>query len=926
MYFLKVDFKSNGSLTNYYESGSEGNILINDSLLKGCSSNVICVDPIKLMKAEENLPKFVYLTNSIVTSKDYYTIYAVVLTSITNVYSKLTRKEVISKIIVDALVKGEIVSNEKEVLGVNEVDLDTFIDFECVTKYDSHYSTKNASELNITGYLRFDDIIKDVPSDISYWNKISKDYGRINSEFNSFIDNSIYKKAIKNLRKNNFYAHKGIYKVLARTINELDKVISPIVKDLYKKGRANTESYSVLDVINCMQYENVTYDKISNVVKLNVGGTLVLWIDTPNILYNEFEKNISNEPETQEYQKHLNQFYDENNEDEEENDEPRNEDTQESREKKKQIERMYKSYSDKLRKYNISRNILHSQCPSGSSNLYMARNFYRNFSVLKEYNLEALKSDMSVLHDILVSVIDNYKYCNIIIAYSDTIAYENNDFIDLIVPELLEQQSYGIISLSNPLFYNDENCIKNMVISTLNRLFNIEENKTEYNNIGIDKKEFDLITNQIVKHYTNRITNGLKDDSEFKFYSSIPSMTFMISLLAEEMYNNKGNEKLEEDIKTITHNKTSVSKSKQKKSEKESANDKNSENIPEFAKRLMEDFDGYLNGGFPSLPNLGWNEENNDDDADDYDEDQNSTTPKFKSKTDSTKTDVSAIDDMIGLDSIKENIRDFAALMAINKLKQKRELKTIIPSKHMIFKGNPGTAKTTMAMLLAHELYKNNTLARDNVLVVSRDQLVGKYVGWTAKNVAKYILDAKGGILFVDEAYSLVESKGTASYGQEAIDTFVRYMDDKQIRESTIIIFAGYKKEMDEFIETNPGIKSRIGFTWEFPDYSTDELIDIAKLQAKTKNIILSKEFLEKLKASIEEYKKDKDFGNGRFVRSVLEKSLMKQARRLFDENKKINEINDKDLLTLLAEDFSLVGIKAAKQKKSLGFVSNLID
>lgn len=905
MYFLKINFKGDKSITKYYESGSEGNVLINNSLLTGCSTNVICVDPIKLIKAEENLPKFVYLTNSIVTNNSFHTIYAVVLTSVTNVYSKLIRKEVLSKIIVDALVKSEIVDKEEDVMEVAEVDLDTFIDFECVIKFDSHYSKKNSSELNITGYLRFDDVIKDVPSDISYYNKIAENYGKTNSEFDTFIDHNVYDKVIKTDKKNKFYAHNCIYKVLARTSTELDKVISPIVKDLYEKGDVVNESYSVIDVVNALQYENASTDKIINTAKLNIGSTLVLWIDTPNILYNEFEKDVNNDQDSQAYKKYLDKAYS----DDEDNDEPKNEDSQELREKKKRIEKMYNIYANKLSKYNITKSILHAQCPTNSSNVFMARGFYRSISSLKDYNLEVIKSDIPTLYNILTEIVNIHKYCNVIIAYSDTIAYKNNDFIDIIIPNLLEENSKGIVPLSNPEFYLDENCIKNMVISTMNRLFNIEENKEQFGNV-IDKKDFDFIANKIINHYQSHTT--MKDDSDLGFYSSIPSITYMISLLSEELYNSRNSVTVDYDDYDTTN------KISNKKNKKESKTENNND-IPEFAKKLMDDFSNIIGN-----PNIGNNYAFDDDDDDDDDEEGQTTSNRFKNKTDTTKTDVGSIDDMIGLESIKENIRDFAALMSINKLKQKRDLKTIIPSKHMIFKGNPGTAKTTMAMLLAHELYKNNTLARDNVLVVSRDQLVGKYVGWTAKNVAKYILDAKGGILFVDEAYSLVESEGHVSYGQEAIDTFVRYMDDKQIRESTIIIFAGYKNEMDKFVETNPGIKSRIGFTWEFPDYSTDELIDIAKLQANIKNIILSEGFLEKLKDAIDEYKKDKDFGNGRFVRSVLEKSLMKQARRIFDkykDSKNFNKIEDKELLTLLAEDFSLVGIKGVKQKKnSIGF------
>lgn len=286
------------------------------------------------------------------------------------------------------------------------------------------------------------------------------------------------------------------------------------------------------------------------------------------------------------------------------------------------------------------------------------------------------------------------------------------------------------------------------------------------------------------------------------------------------------------------------------------------------------------------------------------------------------------LDKMIGLDGIKKQVKQFRSFIEMNKVKEKKGLKPFPISKHMVFMGNPGTAKTTIAQKLGKLLHAAGLIPNSDVKQVSRDDLVGKYVGWTARLVKEAIEEAKGGILFVDEAYSLIAGEGgTNSYGQEAINTFVNYMDKTDVRDSTLIIFAGYKEEMKQFIDSNPGLKSRIGFQFDFPDYTTDELIEIAKVQAEAVEYKLSDQYIEKLRNEIDKCKGAKDFGNGRFVRSIFEKSVLAQSTRLqqMGEDKvKSADFTVEELNTLRGDDFSTKGIDVSSSKKYVGFKSKV--
>lgn len=236
--------------------------------------------------------------------------------------------------------------------------------------------------------------------------------------------------------------------------------------------------------------------------------------------------------------------------------------------------------------------------------------------------------------------------------------------------------------------------------------------------------------------------------------------------------------------------------------------------------------------------------------------------------------------DMIGISDAKKIIQKAIATFKMKKRYVDLGVCKDKPSMHMVFTGNPGTAKTTTARLVAEILYDEKVLPSGKYVEVGRADLIGQHVGETAPLVKKRFKEARGGVLFIDEAYSLCDGYSN-SYGDEAISTIVQEMENH--REDVIVIFAGYPKEMNEFLEKNPGMKSRIAFHVDFKDYSTDELCDIAKLMLKKKGMNITDEAMDKLRTSCEIARKNSDFGNGRYVRRILEDAEMNLAARLTD-------------------------------------------
>lgn len=238
------------------------------------------------------------------------------------------------------------------------------------------------------------------------------------------------------------------------------------------------------------------------------------------------------------------------------------------------------------------------------------------------------------------------------------------------------------------------------------------------------------------------------------------------------------------------------------------------------------------------------------------------------------------------------------------------------PSRHMVFTGNPGTAKTTVARLFAQIMKDNQILSRGELIEVGRQDLVGKYVGWTAKLVEEAFNKARGSVLFIDEAYSLCDDRN-GLYGDEAINTIVQMMENR--RDDTIVIFAGYPDRMKSFLERNPGLRSRIAFHVDFEDYNEEELMGILNLQASDAGITLAPDVDSKVRHIVRQALQIKDFGNGRFMRNIFEKARMAQASRIMtieEENTDEEAVN-----TLTAEDFDTPDeIKPSYIIRQIGF------
>lgn len=270
--------------------------------------------------------------------------------------------------------------------------------------------------------------------------------------------------------------------------------------------------------------------------------------------------------------------------------------------------------------------------------------------------------------------------------------------------------------------------------------------------------------------------------------------------------------------------------------------------------------------------------------------------------------------EMIGLTEAKKVIVQALNYHKAQKLFADKGMKTDYSSMHMVFTGNPGTAKTTVARLLARIMRENGLLSKGQLVEVGRGDLVGRYVGWTAQTVQKKFKQAEGGVLFIDEAYSLVDDRD-GSFGDEAINTIVQEMENH--RDSTIVILAGYPDKMEEFLQKNPGLRSRIAYHVPFADYTVEELCKIAELIAKKKGLYFDNQAREKLTAVFETARRQADFGNGRYVRNMIEKAKIAQATRLIAAD--YESVTQKDIITLCAEDIETPKF-SAQVKPKIGF------
>ena len=251
----------------------------------------------------------------------------------------------------------------------------------------------------------------------------------------------------------------------------------------------------------------------------------------------------------------------------------------------------------------------------------------------------------------------------------------------------------------------------------------------------------------------------------------------------------------------------------------------------------------------------------------------------------------SNLDDLVGLYDVKKILHDLVNLI---ELKKKSDLKINDVNLHMLFLGNPGTGKTTVARLLSGILYNLGYIKENKLMEVTSKDLVAEYVGQTSIKTNSVIERALGGVLFIDEAYSL--SSKLSTYNDEAIATLIKGMEDN--RDNLVVIFAGYTKEMQDFINSNSGIASRIGYTLDFKDYTEDELVDILKGMVKKSGFEITDEALLKVRDIIRDNKDRPNFGNARFIRNLFEKSIILHATNTKNNKRKkvLRTLTDKDI------------------------------
>ena len=255
--------------------------------------------------------------------------------------------------------------------------------------------------------------------------------------------------------------------------------------------------------------------------------------------------------------------------------------------------------------------------------------------------------------------------------------------------------------------------------------------------------------------------------------------------------------------------------------------------------------------------------------------------------------------DLVGLAPVKQRIRDIAALLVIDKLRMNFGLQAENPSLHMSFTGNPGTGKTTVAIRMAEILFRLGYVRKGHLVAVTRDDLVGQYIGHTAPKTKEVLKKAMGGVLFIDEAYYLYRPENERDYGQEAIEILLQVMENQ--RKDLVVILAGYKDRMDTFFQSNPGMSSRIAHHLDFPDYSVDELSRIAEKMLTAQHY----RFDDGVDAVFTEYLQRRvqmpHFANARSVRNALDRARLRQASRLFADRER--ELTAEDLTTLTAAD-----------------------
>lgn len=268
------------------------------------------------------------------------------------------------------------------------------------------------------------------------------------------------------------------------------------------------------------------------------------------------------------------------------------------------------------------------------------------------------------------------------------------------------------------------------------------------------------------------------------------------------------------------------------------------------------------------------------------------------------KTEIAKIlnlldEELVGLAPVKARIREIAALLLIDKLRRSLGITSANPGLHMSFTGSPGTGKTTVGMKMSDILYQLGYIKKGHLLTVTRDDLVGQYIGHTAPKTKEVLKKAMGGVLFIDEAYYLYKPDNERDYGSEAIEILLQVMENQ--RDDLVVILAGYKQPMDKFYESNPGLSSRIANHIDFPDYTVGELLQIAKLMLEEQQYQLTPDAEIALTEYIKKRKEKPLFANARSVKNALDRARMRQANRIFDSRGQV--LTKKELVNLEASD-----------------------
>jgi probable Rubsico expression protein CbbX len=255
--------------------------------------------------------------------------------------------------------------------------------------------------------------------------------------------------------------------------------------------------------------------------------------------------------------------------------------------------------------------------------------------------------------------------------------------------------------------------------------------------------------------------------------------------------------------------------------------------------------------------------------------------------------------ELVGLIPVKTRIKEIAALLLIDRLRKNLNLSSGNPGLHMSFTGSPGTGKTTVAMKMADILHRLGYIRKGHLMTVTRDDLVGQYIGHTAPKTKEVLKQAMGGVLFIDEAYYLYKADNERDYGAEAIEILLQIMENK--RDDIVVIFAGYKERMDQFYESNPGLSSRVTNHVDFPDYSEEELLKIAKLMLEEQQYRFAADSDKVLLDYTKRRMQQPHFANARSIRNAIDRARMRQANRIFASGDK--KLTKADLVTIQPED-----------------------